>query len=120
MVSVITKTFRSYALGFFSPLSSPLPLEPPTSHTVRAACTHATRLSARATRFSAIRAASLRAQDTCALPPSLQALAIVLHRDDEENEALREEAPAQQASASAAVKGSLGARDVRWCVRWNE
>ena len=22
--------------------------------------------------------------------------------------------------ASAAVKGSLGARDVRWCVRWNE
>ena len=38
-----------------------------------------------------------RAQHMRALAPSLRALDIVLHRDDEENDALREGAPAEQA-----------------------
>ena len=46
-----------------------------------------------------------RAQDMRALPPSPRALVVVLYRDDEENDALREEAPAHEARRECGGQG---------------
>ena len=55
--------------------------------------------------LSDARRVAYRAQDMRALPPSPRALVVVLFQDDEENDALREEAPAHEARRECGGQG---------------